>query len=182
MGLFGLVYEKPASLPVHSLQAQSAYQPVVIGLRPEPLKLSGQSIPAGYLALCDKVGFVPTELKDQAFKQFLFDSEISVYDHDQVKAYLERRAAAASSTVTRQVVLWRGLREKDSTYVSSTGIYQKLVPMRVLVMVDKILGKFPDARFYVSEIVADPDPFMAVTIGTGKMFIFAVWGEPGFSG
>lgn len=61
----------------------------------------------------------------------------------------------------------------------------------MLRIADTVVSAYPNAKFYVSEIASDPDPFLAVSIGTNdpdqpdgsrKFFVIAVWDEPGFSG
>jgi hypothetical protein len=169
--------------------------------KPLPLALKqAECVSQDYLEACLKVGCNPSALQELQFKNFLFDNEIPLYDYNQVGEYLHYFARNRGLDVC-----WRAIRGEDgpsykslshtsrswdsinqgsfSVAPSSTiPVYDKLIPLRVLKTIALIQESYPKSKFYVSDIASFPDPFAAVNIGTGKLYVFAVWDEPGFSG
>jgi hypothetical protein len=147
-----------------------------------------------YRALCERVGYKPVELIEQDFVKWLFNEEIPLYADEQVEKYLEWKAeqkqranSLAGNVFTRYSVFWRPLRETDietdlDTDRADNLVYDKMVPERVLLTVEKVLGRYPKAKFYVSDIQEVLDPFLKVDLGCLRDFIVAAWDEPGFSG
>ncbi|OHA10942.1 MAG: hypothetical protein A3H69_05885 [Candidatus Sungbacteria bacterium RIFCSPLOWO2_02_FULL_47_9] len=126
---------------------------------------------------------------------FLNRENIKVFDKDKVHAYLKGKAEAE-----KKVYIWRSLRPQDKTtdyrlytieghggYDSrdwESRPYDKPVPLRVLVTVEKIYKKFGDKiQFLVSDYeVPHPDPFIMVTALDLPRIVFDVWDEPSFKG
>jgi hypothetical protein len=134
--------------------------------KPQPLSLKKTKwLPDGYEALCESVGFKPPVLVNLKFEKFMFDNEMSLYDVEQVDKYIRSKIGPY------QRLEWIRLE-----------LYDEFIPVRVLRCMSKIRMEYSDAKFSISRIANDPDPFARVDIGTARYFIFAVWDEPGFSG
>ncbi len=159
--------------------------------KPSALIASNYTGLPAYEEACSKLGYYPDDLHGLKLKQFLFENEIPLYDYDHVIKYLGHIAADDETHIC-----WKALRGSDGcSYLQlrspygdrlvqkkQSGIYKKIVPLRVLETISLIQGSYPDAKFYVSELVNFPDPFAAVSITEGTLHVFACWDEPGFSG
>jgi hypothetical protein len=63
----------------------------------------------------------------------------------------------------------------------SADVYNKPIPMPVMLTIDRIESLYPSARFYVSDIRDVKDPFLAVTVdGADTFFVIERWDEPSF--
>lgn len=160
---------------------------------------------AEYQRVAAKVGFAPRGLKSDALRQFLRDEGISVYASDAVKKYLDQKYGKEGERGATWV--WKPFRtadgesaeERSNRFNGGWGmprhsrngsigreqsVYGKPVPLPVLLTVERILDKFPDAHFYVSdEYTAPPiaDPFLAVVYGEDSdPVVIERWDEPTF--
>lgn len=73
---------------------------------------------------------------------------------------------------------------RDNHGIPSRALYQRAVPLPVLITVDKIEKHFKgEAIFLVSDYVSpNPDPFLAVFSGLSPLFVVERWDEPSFRG
>ena len=183
------------------------------GLKKEtPTGLSVEEY-AEYERVAAKVGFAPRGLKSDALLAFLRESGIRVYPTDAVVKYLGEKYGVkkddpliSGSTVAKWV--WKPLRSADGfdrtvrerlmqtgrqIWHSRNGAvareqhpYAKPVPLPVLLTVERISDKFPEALFFVSDEYSAPpmpDPFLAVVYGEDSSpVIVERWDEPGFRG
>lgn len=170
--------------------------------RPSPITLRKDVTPLGaYEKLAKELEFMPAQLLEEQLLRFLAESQIPIYDCDEVDAYLTQVAKK-----NNKFWIWKPLREKDkpngwlwgghnndgASAMRGHGSYRdeweyrpyaKAVPIHILRRVKKIQDKFGDAvKFFVSDY-ADPrpDPFIMTTALDVKRIIFGVWDEPGFS-
>ena len=154
-----------------------------------------------YEKLASKIGYQPdkTELQFQRLKTFLAEQGIPVYDEDQVFDWMTDQAKK-----NRKRWVWRPLRERDVRrdcryhLVKSVQMtvdwdtftagqiekepYYKIIPLSVLETAAKVAEGFPEACFFVSDLVSlpKPDPFLAVTLPNCPFLVIDFWNEPGF--
>lgn len=157
--------------------------------------------PEVYDATARKLKFAPEELVRSRVLAFLRDSEIQVYDYDQVNAYMTMVREQAE----KDFWYWRPLRQKDNldyTWGTCPGfpqqdgyydpshnsaVYQRLVPKHALDKIILLERKFKNQlAFFVSDYGdPKPDPFLGVrprlTNDVGDpLIVVDVWDEPGF--
>lgn len=168
------------------------------GLRKEePTGLSADEY-AEYQRVATKVGFAPRGLKSNELRQYLRDAGIRVYPMDAVQKYLNGKYGEADGQRGAKWV-WKPLRSADGLSIHGAwqsghlvngavareqAPYGKPVPLPVLLTVERIADKFPDALFFVSDEYDAPpigDPFLAVVYGEdSEPVIVERWDEPVF--
>lgn len=112
-----------------------------------------------------KAAFVGDRLLD-----VLKEEGIQVFHRVKVEQYLTDKGAWK----------WYKLRNCDRED-SLFPLYTELVPWEVLVTVEKLLARIPDAHFLVAALEKDPDPFLGVgSMKEGCFYIIERWDEPGF--
>jgi hypothetical protein len=163
------------------------------------LILNTSLAPPEYTKLAQSIEMTPSASADEAdLERTIHDIGIKVYDYHQVDEYLWRLALRQKSP---SEWVWKGLRSKDADAVhalterthSTSGTvasqqYGRKVPLAAMQTVADVLAKVgPDTKpmFLVSDYeTLRPDPFLAVTtlrlLDAGKIWIIAVWDEPGF--
>lgn len=173
--------------------APPAEEPV--GSNPPAPAIAGEELNE-YEQLAKEIGFAPPHLDVERFKAHLAELGLRVYDRAKVKAYLDQEWGKATSTFsgTRVPWCWRPMREADrrnnafslmdtDQVMPGLAAYDKAVPMPVLMTVKNILEKFPDAKFYICDLVREheqpqnKDPFLMVEVGS-ESFIVERWDEP----
>jgi hypothetical protein len=186
MSLLSVLALQSTNDPVTIEPRSRSIAPLPRGIRPE--------VPQSYAACCERLGFAPGDLANVRLKEFLFDSGIALYDNVQVRDYLRGETLSSTDSIgwvplrekdSPQKYVYKFRREGDPVFVGDglTFYYQKLIPERVLIIVEQITNRFPDARFFVSEIQHNPDPFLGVSVDRNRtLHVVAVWDEPGFSG
>jgi len=159
-----------------------------------------------YTRTAQAVGFLPAALLEAQLLAFFAEHKIPRYDYVAVSRYLTKKAEQDSD---RKVWFWRPLREKDTPKGWEWGRqrqdeqwqndwyraqwmcrpYHRAVPLRVLAMVEEIGAAFPEALFFVTDMMTPkqilatrPDPFICVTALDVARLVFDCWDEPGFSG
>lgn len=135
------------------------------------------------IGLDDDLGY----LLEPRLRQLLRDENIRVYDYDQVCKFLDVKLG----TDWR----WMPLRQIDSDEFPGgewgheiaghrrkfgNNRYNRPVPLPVLLTVKKIAEAIPQARFYVSGIDRDADPFLCVTTRLLHVHIIERWDEPDY--
>lgn len=177
------------------------------GLRKEDATGLSAEDYAEYQRVATKVGFAPRGLKSDALRQFLREAGMRVYPLGAVQAYLDGKYGVADDRHGARWV-WKPLRSADgytreqrdahAQYIwlvkhAVNGVvareqapYGKPVPLPVLLTVERIVEKFPDALFFVSDeykAPAVPDPFLAVVYGEdSEPVVVERWDEPQFRG
>lgn len=164
----------------------------------------------GYTRIARELNFNPPSLKTATFLAFCNDQGIRIYDYAKVSDYMDQtvRKEARKRDIDEEDIMWGWFpfRERDRInfdmedsnheYIRLEAFepaYKKLIPARVLANVRKIEKQFPQAKFFVTDYaVRDPDPFIAVYLGTiqrnedpianDHLIVFDVWDEPGFTG
>ncbi len=157
-----------------------------------------------YAELAAIVGIAPAELTIEAFKAFLHEHDIPVFNLKEVITYMDDKAkresknpfgteakrrgsdrVAPASDYYAGHFLWDG-----KIYSSSQKVYDKLVPLHALKKVALIEKHFGDkVGMFVCDyapIPAYPDPFLMAVIANPKVregegrFVIDLWDEPGF--
>lgn len=165
-----------------------AKEPVPV---PSKVLVESPSVSAGaYGELAKQAGFqgYETIAKRTAFRAFLADNGICVYEQERVFKYLRSHCPRdwyCAWVPVKQGFIFNG----DFTWRPQLGpqySYAKPIPDVVLMTMAKIRQQFGDAaEFYVSDFI-DPkaapfrgDPFLAVEY-EDERFIIERWDEPGF--
>lgn len=137
-----------------------------------------------YLELARKAGFdgatkaialKKSEAAIYLFRAFLAENGITVYQEDAVNRYM--------NSITPFEMRWGWLGLDSSASARLSMVYEKPIPLAVLMTMAKIREAFPDAVFQVADIYYLPkgDPFLRVALsGTSEWFIIERWDEPGF--
>ena len=84
---------------------------------------------------------------------------------------------------------WRPLRGSDVKGLTHehplSGTYLHAIPFAVLTTIERLQGRLPHAKFFVSDYETElPDPFLMITHPTLGLngFVVERWNEPGFRG
>lgn len=167
--------------------------------RPEPIPEIDK-----YMALAEELktgAILRGRVLQKLAADLLWERGVEMYSYDDVDAYLKERAGKVVIINTSERVStyrWRPLRDCDGEKewgwehdLTKGGYfwkdrwecrtYSKVVPFDVLESVKALEEKFPGRlHFFVSDIEADPDPFIvACARDTGKI-VFGAWDEPEF--
>jgi hypothetical protein len=118
------------------------------------------------------------------------DTCLGVYEYEVVTRYLDLQTERRNTNKKYrwESVAWHwhpvksysDFRWHGSNHVSRE-IYNKPIPMAVMVTMARIEALFPETRFYVSDLQDMKDPFLAVSVeGSDTFFVIERWDEPGF--
>lgn len=139
-----------------------------------------------YRKLAAKLGVKSAALREAELESVLREEMIPVYEYAKVEAFLndQCRRAGAVNTWIRFQWSWKPLRKQDRMKHGervSNSVYQQAVPYPVLLRVEQIAERLPEAKFFVSEIEKVQDPFLAVTVeGSQRFWVIERWNEPNF--
>jgi hypothetical protein len=146
-----------------------------------------------YIAVSTRIGVNSIPLALAQLEQVIQEETLGIYDYGKVTAFLESQCArlnkGRSSGQARFEWNWHPVKEYKNKYPwgvawlpnQSTDLYNKPIPTVVVQTMERILSRFPDAMFYVSDIQGFKDPFLAVTVyRADKMHVIERWDEPGF--
>ncbi len=142
-----------------------------------------------YLAIAKAVGLDDDlgYLLDIRLREVLVEENIHVYDYDKVAAFLDAKIGNKWK--------WLPLRQLDSEEfpggnwghevagtrrVYGNQRYNRAIPLPVLLTVKKIAERIPEARFYVSGVDRDADPFLCVTTKLLHTYVVERWDEPDY--
>lgn len=178
---FGVATD-PAKIAVLELEKPTATE----------LKVSPDSPDAEYMRLASKLGIKSPVILEAKLERVLEEERIHVYNFDKVSAFLQnecqrlRKKSAEAKTFNSYQWYWKPLREQDRNKKLSKAlneIYLQKVPDVVLMTVEKIADRMPEAKFFVSEIKEYEDPFLGVTVKkSSKIWVIERWNEPAFMG
>lgn len=131
-------------------------------------------------------------LKRSRLHELLQSEAIPIFDHAKVASWLD------AHTPRYHNWHWYPLRCQDSNFLLMKGrvsmvdstngtprqsLYSKPVPLPVLQTMDRLDALMPEELcFFVSDIVDEPDPFLAVAERENlyEFYIIERWDEPGF--
>jgi hypothetical protein len=167
------VLEEVASVP----RQRNAHRALDIGSAAEYLQT------AKAVGLDDDLGYI-LELKLSAV---LVDENIRVYDYGKVCRFLDRKLGKEWKWLPLREIdrqefpggTWSHEVEGAKRYFGETR-YNRPVPLPVLLTVQKIVEKVPEARFFVSGIERDADPFLCVTTKLLHVTVIERWDEPDY--
>lgn len=157
-----------------------------------------------YAAVAAELGFNPAGMVVERFKNFLAEEGIQNFDVQKVADYMDQEWGLPEQRDWTQggpaaKWCWRPMREADrmanwnfiltrnNIVAHGLAAYTKAIPLPVLLTAKKILNAFPDAKFFVCDLVSEhekpknKDPFLLVIVG-GKSFCVEKWDEPRFRG
>lgn len=173
----------------------------------EPVTLMTDDLRRQYSALAAELGISqPGLLEDEALA-FFRERGTRLYDQSKVNAFLTDQFGAEIPATEGQrqhygihtiaTWGWRALRRVDvegggggwhnpsSNGAHIGGLYNKPLPLPVLLTVKEVAARFPSAMFFVSDEVHSSDlrrvddPFLLVLIERTR-FIIERWDEPGY--
>lgn len=132
------------------------------------------------LALQVKNGIDTITSRYELLKCFLRESGIGVYPRDKVTAYMNS-----------QFRHWRWFKLKADDHVTHEDgypqrrVYLEPIPLAVLMRIDEIFAKFPDAIFEIAaeedSLSLHSDPFLSVRLADHQeRIVIERWNEPGF--
>ena len=161
-----------------------------VRLTPRAVKVGGDAEEiTAYANLCQRIRAETPAVQMLRLQHFLAEQGILAYDSIEVRQHLSKLCGETKR------YNWHPLREEDggvsfrwywgdercaSSSSPSIHLYGEVVPSSVLETVEKIVEKFPDAKFFVSAISDVKDPFLGVTFPGQVLIIVEVWDEPGF--
>jgi hypothetical protein len=161
---------------------------------PSAIAVQDDAPDADYQALADKLGIRSAALLESKLEAILAEEMIPVYEYAKVEAYLDNLVAKRNYELGRESQSIWGRRAMWSWYSLRKGehkgirhgkvvkyVYQQAIEKPVLLAIDLIQSRLPEARFFVSQIEEVADPFLAVTVpGSAKLYVIERWNEPGF--
>ena len=151
-------------------------------------KLKDEDAMREWLTLAKSIGATPQQIGEVELKLWLKEECIQVFNTQKVFDYLKDKAKDYKWS-------FQGLRACDTkrdlhayaTWPAGCGhtLAQTLyavVPIPVLMTVQRIVERFGDrANFFVTKI-GDPDPFRAVTVDDCAIVFIERWDEPSYRG
>lgn len=144
-----------------------------------------------YVQISKKLGINKIPLRLLELAKVVREETLGVYSYEEVARYLDKQVeklASARLESWRSFYEWRWhpVKEYSSRHYRAgshfeTSIYNKPIPPEVLPTIAKIVERFPDAEFYVTDIREYKDPFLGVTVpGSETLFVIERWNEPSF--
>lgn len=176
-----------------------------VSLMPGPAREPAQAMTcdefAEYERVARAVGFAPRGLKSDELRRFLSEIGIAIYPLPKVVAYLNTQYGEAKQSATwvwaplrtadrftveirNQMAGYNSRHSRNGAVARELSPYAKPVPLPVLLTVERILARFPDALFFVNDEYHAPpivDPFLAVWYGEDSdVVVIERWDEPAF--
>lgn len=162
-----------------------------------------------YIKLSEELSFNPTQLREEAFKLYLSEKGIKVYNYAKVELFLNNMYGGmigrGNGSIDKKGWVWVKLLNDDISVGSpnigfayggedinvsgriARGSYNKIVPYHILELVRDIKKEFSMYTPYVSTVVENlpkPDPFLMYTFGSANeisgRYVIAHWNEPAF--
>lgn len=132
--------------------------------KPREIKLPKQDALLEYNRLAKELGYGLGDMATPVLLAIIHRAKVPVYPTGEVLVYLAQLAKGKS-------VWWKALTA-----------YAKTAPIHILRRAVALKRLEPDLFFEVSEIDAEPDPFLSVRYGRSERIIIGVWDEPTFDG
>lgn len=141
-----------------------------------------------YAKVASAIGLVTGPILEERLEHCLQVNSIDCYSSRGVWDFLDIKLGEGKW-------VWAGLRQKDCDELPSswhTSVhrrkvsfsdtpYNRIIPLPVLLTVQKIATEVPEVNFYVSQSADEnADPFLLVTTRTIGLFIVERWDEPDF--
>ncbi len=148
----------------------------------EQIKTEERACVEQCLELQKKHGLGTDSTRHELLKCFLRESCIDVFPIDKVTAYMDAQFGGAGWRWYRAQVSETRLNDR---WGSRVALYDMPVPLPVLLRIDQIMAKFPDAMFEIAakgrEHPVDADPFLSVRLSASQeRIVIERWDEPGF--
>jgi hypothetical protein len=155
--------------------------------QPVPATLAVEEPDQEYIELSKRLGInkIPLQLIELA--RVIREVCIGVYEYDAVTRYLDGQVERKRKNRFDYTDWnWHPIKSSNGFWSGwpnhvSADVYNKPIPMPVMLTIDRIESLYPSARFYVSDIRDVKDPFLAVTVdGADTFFVIERWDEPSF--
>ncbi len=143
-----------------------------------------------YVRLSQHLGIntIPLRLVDLA--KVVREETLGIYPYEDVVCYLDKQVEKLAGSRSNRwhsfhEWRWHPVKEYRSSHRYESPfdgrIYNKPIPPEVLPTIERIVDRFPDAEFYVTDIQEFKDPFLGVTVpGSETLFVIERWNEPAF--
>jgi hypothetical protein len=163
-----------ATLPAHPL--------------PRPITLEaefGAAERAEYARVTAKLGIASPAFTKLETEHVLSELGIEVFDWEEVREFLDKAFPTrwSDSGATRTGGWeWKPLQAVHAT--ARFEAYPKAIPLPILLLVERVADRLPEAVFFVSDEKSPQDfldPFLMMRHG-GNVWVIACWDEPGFTG
>jgi len=147
-----------------------------------------------YQSKCAVLEYESPLLEGEKLRAQLAEIDVPVYNANEVWLHMHRKADAVS-----KFFVFKPMREKDRKHrclplldgiskkekITIDGqfldkVYSKAVPGFVLDTALKISEKIPEARFFITDLEGEKDPFLAVGVDGAKILVVDFWDEPSF--
>ena len=155
--------------------------------QPVPVSLTVEEPDQEYIELSKRLGInkIPLQLIELA--RVVREVCIGVYEYEAVTWYLDRQVERTKKNRYDHIDwYWHPVKSSNAIWFGrpshvSADVYNKPIPMPVMLTIARIESLYPAARFYVSDIREVKDPFLAVTVeGADTFFVIERWDEPSF--
>lgn len=155
--------------------------------QPVPATLIVEEPDQEYIELSKRLGIntIPLQLVDLA--RLIRQVCIGIYEYDAVVRYLDGQVERMRKTRFDHTDWnWHPIKPCHHFWSGrpdhvSADVYNKPIPMPVMLTIAQIESLYPAARFYVSDLRDVKDPFLAATVdGSDTFFVIERWDEPTF--
>lgn len=174
--MFGLLRRRPVDVPVAH----------AVAVRAGDMQLLEQ-----HAELSDQLGVASLsrgEILRAKFEESLREWGLRVYDAAQVRAFLRSQYGRKDwgfrplrEIDRREIQRWWDI-DRNGQIQDGANVYGKPIPYPVLVTVQRVVERFPTARFYVSDECRNSDvrdPFLLVLVDKHE-YIIERWDEPNY--
>jgi hypothetical protein len=176
-----------AVLPVFHKRFTTLFSEDVV---PQPIVIEQASqCDEEFLQISKRLGINTIPLQMMELAEAVRGLGIGLYEYETVTRYLDalvKRAQPSFTPWPRLEWNWHPIRDTkrfvpDVPEHVSRSVYNKAIPIPVMLTIERIEAKFPKALCYVSDIRTVADPFLAVTVeGAETMLVVERWDEPAF--
>ena len=175
------LFSKPPTFVTLFRDGGSAPQPV-------PSAPGGDEPDADYVSLSKQLDVNAIPLQFAELGCAIREVCIGIYAYEAVIRYLDRVVEEKRNHRWDSLDwYWRPVNAAAAGYRAhapkhvSPDVYDKPIPLPVMLTIQRIKSRFPAAKFFVSDIREVSDPFLAVTVeGSDSFFVVERWDEPGF--
>ena len=143
-----------------------------------------------FIRLSQDLGINKIPLRLVELAKIVREETLGLYPYEDVVRYLDKQVEKlTNSRSDRWHSLYRWRWHPVKEYPSShrydapfdSRVYNRPIPPEVLPTIARIVDRFPDAEFYVTDIQEFKDPFLGVTVpGSDTLFVIERWDEPAF--
>ncbi|MDQ6733638.1 MAG: hypothetical protein M3Z35_05885 [Nitrospirota bacterium] len=144
-----------------------------------------------YVLASRKLGINKIPLRLVELAKVVQEETLGTYAYEDVARYLDKQIEKLANSRSNRWSsfhewCWHPVKDYSTRHYRSgshfdTSIYNKPIPEEILPTIARIVDRFPDAEFYVTDIDEFKDPFLGVTVpGSDTLFVIERWDEPAF--